>query len=570
MKNFTVARIFNEIADLLEIRGDNYFKVRAYRKGAERVATLPEKIEDVVTEGKLANLDGIGKGLAGKIEEIVSTGDCSFHEELVDELPPGLIEVLKVPGVGPKMAQLFFTELDVTSVDKLLQAARDRKIRKLPGMGAKKEFNIIDAIERQQNWKGRYLLSQGYRVAGEILYYLRNLPQVVKAEFAGSLRRSKETIGDLDLLVAAREREENIMDLFVNLPLVREVVNHGETKSSIITMSGIQVDLRVVSPEEYPAALVYFTGSRAHNVHLRQLAREAGWKLNEYGLFAEDSPLPVKGESDLYSHLGLEYIPPEIREDRGEIDAASRGALPRLLEIGDMKGDLHLHTTWSDGGNTIEEMAREAGEMGYEYMAICDHSRSLKIAGGLTVAQLREQMEAIDLLNSKGGLIPILKGVEVDILRDGKLDHDDKLLAEMDIVVASIHSGFRQTEEEITTRVLRAIENPNVDIIAHPTGRMLEKREPYAIDVEKIIKAARENDTALELNASPERLDLNDRYLMMARDAGVKVSINSDAHNCEQLHFRKYGIGTARRAWLECDDVINTYTLEKLLDFVAK
>lgn len=570
MKNFEVARIFNEIADLLEIKGDNFFKVRAYRKGAEKIATLPENIEDVVVEGRLGEIDGIGKGLAGKIEEIVEKGDCAYHQELVSELPPGLIEVLKVPGVGPKLARLFFDELGISSIDELLQAARARKLRKLPGMGSKKEFNIIEAIERRQNWEGRYLLPHGLHVAREILYYLHNLPQVIKAEYAGSLRRYKETIGDLDLLVAAEEEEKEIMDIFVHLPLVREILSHGESKSSIVTTSGLQVDLRVVALDEYPAALVYFTGSKEHNVRLRQLAKKRGWKLNEYGLYDGEKRIKIENEAELYSHLGLAYIPPELREDRGEIEAAAENKLPSLIEKNDIKGDLHLHTTWSDGGNTIEEMAEEARKMGYEYLAVCDHSKSLKIAGGLSEAQLKEQMEVIDELNRKYTDFRILKGAEVDILANGDLDHTDDLLESLDIVVASIHSGFRQSKETITGRVIGAIENKNVDIIAHPTGRLLEKRVSYEIDMERIIRAAAENGTALELNASPDRLDLNDRYLRMAKEEGVPIAINSDAHNTEQLHFRDFGVGIARRGWLEKEDVINTLPLKELMDFLVR
>lgn len=571
MKNLQVAWIFMEIADLVDLSGDEAFKAVAYRRAARAIEGLGEDVEKVREEGRLLQIPGVGKGLAGKIEEILASGTCRYLEELRAKVPPGLRQLVRVPGLGPRTAAAIYRELGIKDIPALEKAAKEQRLRGLPGMGAKKEQNILNGIRSlsESGAETRKLLGQVLPDALALRDALRRLPGVEEAELAGSIRRRKEVVGDVDLVASSREPAA-VTEFFAHLPGIREVLAHGDTKCSVVMESGLQFDLRAVAPEEFPTALQHFTGSKEHNVRMRGMAKDLGLKINEYGVFREEdgSRLPVRGEEDIFRAVGLSYIPPELREDAGEIEAAAEGRLPRLLELGDIRGDLHCHSKWSDGGNTIEKMAEAARSLGYRYLAITDHSQSLVIAGGLSAERLEEQRREIEALNEKFEDFTILRGIEVDILKDGSLDLPDEVLEGLDFVTASIHSGFRQDGETLTNRVLQAMKNPHVDSIGHPTGRLLGRRDPYPIDVDRIIEAAGRTGTALELNASPDRLDLDDRNLRKAKEAGVKIVINSDAHSVETLRDMPYGVGQARRGWLEAGDVLNTMDLDDLIKYL--
>lgn len=571
MKNLQVAWIFMEIADLVDLSGDEAFKAVAYRRAARAIEGLGEDVEKVREEGRLLQIPGVGKGLAGKIEEILASGTCRYLEELRAKVPPGLRQLVRVPGLGPRTAAAIYRELGIKDIPALEKAAKEQRLRGLPGMGAKKEQNILNGIRSlsESGAETRKLLGQVLPDALALRDALRRLPGVEEAELAGSIRRRKEVVGDVDLVASSREPAA-VTEFFAHLPGIREVLAHGDTKCSVVMESGLQFDLRAVAPEEFPPALQHFTGSKEHNVRMRGMAKDLGLKINEYGVFREEdgSRLPVRGEEDIFRAVGLSYIPPELREDAGEIEAAAEGRLPRLLELGDIRGDLHCHSKWSDGGNTIEKMAEAARSLGYRYLAITDHSQSLVIAGGLSAERLEEQRREIEALNEKFEDFTILRGIEVDILKDGSLDLPDEVLEGLDFVTASIHSGFRQDGETLTNRVLQAMKNPHVDSIGHPTGRLLGRRDPYPIDVDRIIEAAGRTGTALELNASPDRLDLDDRNLRKAKEAGVKIVINSDAHSVETLRDMPYGVGQARRGWLEAGDVLNTMDLDDLIKYL--
>ena len=577
VSNYQIAWCLDEIGDLLEIKGEDAFKVRAYRRAAQVLRGWVEDVALVAREGRLLELPGVGKALAQKIEEILQTGTCRALERLRQEVPPGLRRMLDIPGVGGRTVGIIWQGLGITTLEDLEEAARNHRLRHLKGLGAKKEDAIRHGIELLRTRLDRSSLGLAWPVATELLAYLRSLPPVQRAEMAGSTRRGKELVKDVDLVVATRHPEQ-VMDFFVHMPVVDEVVMRGETRSSVRTRFGLQVDLRAVSAREFPCAWQYLTGSKEHNVRLRGLAREHGLKLNEYGLFresGEEEALPVEEEADIYHHLGLQYIPPELREDRGEIEAAARGALPALVEQNDLRGDLHCHTEWSDGGNSLEEMARAAMARGYKYLGICDHSRSLTVANGLDVERLRRQGAAIAALNAKwekeGKDFRLLAGTEVDILADGRLDFPDEVLAELDLVVASVHTGFRQDGATMTARIEGALKNPHVDIIGHPTGRLLGGRPPYAVDIERVFEVARQTGTALEINASPDRLDLNDA---MAQEAairlGIPIVINTDAHSTGGLDDMHFGVQVARRAWLEKKYILNAREFPDLLSFLRR
>ncbi|MDI3280643.1 MAG: DNA polymerase/3'-5' exonuclease PolX [Bacillota bacterium] len=565
MKNYEVVWILEEIADLLELAGENPFKARAYRRAARSLEALDRPIGELVAEGSLREVPGVGEAIAGKIAELVTTGRLAYLERLRAQVPPGLKEMLAIPGVGPRLARLFYEELKIDSIAALEEAARAQRLRELRGVGAKVELNILQGIQRLRERPARVPLGVVLPIGEEIRAALAGLPGVRRAELAGSARRRRDTVGDLDFLVAAEDAAP-VMAFFTRLPVGDEVLAQGEKKASVLHRGGFQMDLRVVRPEEFAPAWLYFTGSKEHNIRLRGLAQEKGYKLNEYGLFAlpEEKPVPAESEADLYRALGLPFIEPELREDRGEIEAARAGALPVLIERRELRGDLHVHSRWSDGTAALKDLKAAAAARGYEYLAICDHSKSLGIARGLDVQRLRAQWEEIDALNARGG-VRLLKGVEVDILADGRLDLPDEVLAELDVVVASVHTGLKQEAEQLWRRVEGALRNPHVDILAHPSGRLLGQREASALDLERVIALAAETGTALEINSFPDRLDLTDLMARRAAEAGVALVINTDAHAVDQLDYIEYGVATARRGWIGARHVLNTLPLTELL-----
>lgn len=573
--NYQVAWLLEEIGDLLEIKGEDAFKVRAYRRAAQVLRGWAEEVARVAADGRLTEIPGVGKALAAKIEEILATGTCRALERLRQEVPAGLRQMLDIPGVGGRTVGTIWRALGITTLAELEEAARRHRLRTIRGLGAKKEEAILHGIELLRVRLERSPLGLAYPVARELVGYLASLPVVERVEIAGSVRRGRHLVKDVDL-VAASPEPARVMDFFVHMPVVDEVVMQGETRSRVRTRFGLAVDLRVVSREEFPCAWQYLTGSADHNVRLRGRARERGLKLNEYGLFAGDGQrLPVGEEADIYRQLDLQFIPPELREDRGEIEAAEAGSLPVLLEDGDLLGDLHCHTDWSDGGNSLEEMARAAMARGYRYLGICDHSRSLTVANGLDAERLARQGAEIEVLNRKwekeGKDFRLLRGIEVDILADGRLDLEDEVLAGLDIVIASVHSGFRQDRETMTARIERALRHPHVDVLGHPTGRLIGRRSEYNVDIRRIFEVAREEGKALEINASPDRLDLSDE---LAREAalewGIPLVINTDAHSAGGLEDMHFGVQVARRAWLGKEHVLNSADPDRLLSFLRR
>ena len=571
MGNQEVAKIFAAMADILAIQGENYHRIMAYRRAAENVAALGRPLEEVWRAGELETLPGIGETLAAKIDELMRTGRLEAYEKLKAQVPAGVVSMLAVPDVGPKRAALFWKELGITSVEALEQAARDGRLRGLPGMGAKSEEKVLAGIEALKRRSDRILLGVAWPLASAMLNVLREVPGVVQAAPAGSLRRMRETIGDLDLLVAT-EDPAPVMARFRELSQVAEVLLSGPTKTSVRTREGLQADLRVLEPVRWGTALQYFTGSQAHNIHLRALALERGLSLSEYALKREDgSEILCASEEEVYAALGLPLIPPELREDRGEIEAAQEGRLPDLIELEDLRGDLQFHTTWSDGRHSLLEMAQAAQARGLEYALVTDHSRSLGITGGLTVERLREQRAEVAEVNRRlGGKFRLLAGIEVEVRADGALDFPDEVLAEPDLVVAAVHSGLRQSREQFTARMLGAIHNPHVDVVAHPTGRLIGEREGADLDMEAVFRAAAETGTALEVNAHPSRLDLGDAHVRRAVELGVKLAINSDAHDASGFEVLPFGVATARRGWAQPADVINTRSVEQVLGWAAR
>lgn len=568
LTNRDIADIFDTVADMLQLKGEIIHRILAYRRAAESVRELPRDIRTVAAEGKLESIDNIGATLAEKIDEMLTTGQLSFLEKLRQDIPDGLVDVLRINGVGPKKAMLFFKELGIKSVPELETAARDGKLATLPSMGAKSEKKIIESIEALARRSNRVRLDLATVTAESILQELLALPQSLFGSVGGSVRRGKSTIGDLDLVIASREAAP-IMDTFVKLPGVITIHGHGPTKSSVELSNGLQCDLRVIPPENYGVALVYFTGSQAHNIKLRALAQEQGWTLNEWAFTATDGSgkqLLYEREEDVYKQLGLSYIPPELREDRGEIEIAREGKLPHLIEIGDIHSDLHMHTTWSDGKLSVMEMAQVAKARGFKHIVITDHSQSLGVANGLTPERLRAQREEIDQANAAlGPDFRVLQGTEMEIRADGNLDYPDEVLAELDVVVASLHVGLRQERAQVTQRLLNAIRNPHVDIIGHPRGRLIPDREPADLDMDAVFAAAKETDTVLEINANPHRLDLDDVHAQRAVELGIKLAIDCDAHSAGDFDLLRYGVATARRGWVRADNVINTWSTEQFL-----
>ena len=560
MTNKEIAQRFVELADLLEFKDENAFKVRSYRRVARVLEDLSEDVAELAEKGTLEDLPGVGEATAKKIAEYIETGRIRRLEEAREGVPEGIAEVLSIQGVGPKKAAMMFKELGIGSVDELEEAAREHRLRDLPGMGEKTEQNILRGIRIARGGRERMRLDVALDAAGMVIDHLEGKQGLVaRITPAGSLRRRRETIGDVDLL-AVGDDPAAIIDEFTSGPYVADVLLAGETKASVIVEDDPhpQVDLRVVDADEFGSALQYFTGSQAHNIKLRGLAKKQGMKISEYGLFKGDARIASAEEEDIYRALDMALIPPELREDQGEIEAALDGSLPDLVEPDDIRGDFHVHTDWSDGRNTIEEIAEAARERGLRFVAITDHSRTLTVANGLTVERVREQIEQIERVNRSLSGLRVLTGSEVDIQSDGSLDMPDDLLAELDVVIAAIHSGFKQPRRQITGRLVAAAEHPHVDIIAHPSGRLIGRRDPYDLDVPELIRACARTGTALEINANPERLDLTDGYCRMAKAQGVRLAIGSDAHGVEALRLIDLGVAVARRGWLEKDDVLNT------------
>ncbi len=577
MENLDIAKVFYEIADLLEIKGENPFRIRSYRNAALVIEGLPVNIKSIVerNEEELEEIPGIGESLHEKIVEILKTGKCGFHQELLKELSPSLLELLKVSGVGPKKVKFFYDELGIKTIEELEKAATTGKLRGLPGMGEKSEEKIVKGIKSLKASAGRFGLATGLSYGNQIVDYLKNTPGVYDVVPAGSLRRWKETIGDLDILVTAKKAGP-VMDRFVSFPEVASVVAKGDTKTTVMLKNGMQTDVRVLEKKAFGAALQYFTGSKAHNVALRDRAKRMGLKISEYGVFKEKGEEWIAGEQeeDVYKAVGLAWIPPELRENRGEIEAAESGKLPKLIDVEDIKGDLHVHTKESDGGHTIQELVDYALTKGYEYIAITDHSKAVGIAHGLNEERLLKQIEEIDQFNLKlktqNSKCRVLKGTEVDIKGDGTLDHSEKALKKLDLVVAAVHSKFSMTEEDMTKRIIDAIETGLVNIIAHPTGRLLTGRDPYPVDMEKLLAAAKKYNVAMEVNAYPDRLDLNDVHCKMAKDIGVMLAISTDTHMKLHMDNIRFGVNTARRGWVEKKDVLNTRPLNELLKMIKR
>lgn len=563
MDNATVVRLFSEIAALLELKGANPFKIRAYRGAAEVIAASAVRVADLDAKA-LQELPGIGKDLAAKIREIVETGRSSYHAELLSEFPPTILELLTLQGVGPKTVAMLYQTLEIASLDDLEAAAREGRLRELRGMGPRKEALILKAIQERRTRSGRHLMPKALEVAEVMTRHLTQQVPDTTIDVVGSVRRGAETSGDIDLL--APGADPSIMEAFTSHPLVERVLAHGETKASVLVQGGYQIDLRLVPPESRGAAQQYFTGSKAHNIALRDRALQRGFKLNEYGLFRLKDDRRVAGETEagIYRALGLSCVPPELRENRGEIAAAEADALPHLIERSDLVGDLHAHTVATDGRDDIEAMAKAAKAAGLRYLAITDHSKALAMANGLDERRALEHATAIRAASRRIPGITLLAGIECDIAADGTLDLSDDCLAQLDIVIASIHSGFNLDEAAMTDRVLAAIESPHVDILGHPTGRLLLRREPYRMDVERLFDAAAHHGVALEINSQIHRLDLNDAHGQLAHERGVKLVIGSDAHSVAAFETLRWGVMVARRAWLQKADVLNTLPLRQL------
>jgi DNA polymerase (family 10) len=570
LTNREIADIFDAVADMLQLKGEIIHRVMAYRRAAESIRQYPRDLRAVAAEDKLTDIEGIGETLAEKIREMLDTGHLEFYDKLREEIPQGLVEILRINGVGPKRAMQFYKELGIATVAELEAAARADKLSQLSGMGAKSQQKIIEGIESLARRSTRVRLDIALTAAERILNALLELPQALYGHIGGSIRRGRATIGDIDLLIASREAMP-IMEAFVARPDVTRVLGSGPTKSSVELLNGQQCDLRVLPPERYGTALNYFTGSQAHNIRLRDLAKDRGYTLNEWAFtsLTDGSEITCETEEQVYQQLGLPYIPPELREDRGEIEAGYAGKLPHLIDIGDIRSDLHMHTEWSDGKLTVRQMAEAARAHGLSYIVISDHSQSLGVANGLSVERLRAQREEIRRVDAEmGPNFRVFQGVEMEIRTDGTLDYPDEVLADLDVVIASLHSGLRQPREQVTARLLNAIRNPHVDMIGHPRGQLIPNREPADLDMDAVFAAAKETGTVLEINANPQRLDLDDAHAQRAVQLGVLLSIDTDAHSAGEFDVLRYGIMTARRGWVEAQNVINTWPIERFVNWM--
>ncbi len=571
MKNFEVAKVLREIGVFLDM-DDVPFKPRAYEKAAKSIEALEDDVEVIYGRGgveALTEIPGIGESIAKKIEELITTGKLHYYEELKKKVPVDLESLYGIQGLGPKKIKLLWQKLGVRNIDDLEKAVVEGKLRGVEGFQEKTAQNILKGIAFARQSKGRYILGLALPIIRDIENRLRSLPGVKSVAVAGSVRRMKETIGDADFLVTSEEPTA-VMDYFVSMPEVVDVIGKGETKSSVRLKTGMEADIRVLPADSYGAGLQYFTGSKDHNVAIRRIAQKNGWKLSEYGLFRGSKKIAGRTEEEVYEKLGLQWIPPELRENGGEVEAAMKHRLPKLVELKDLKGDLQVHSNWTDGSNSIKEMAEEAKRVGLEYVVISDHSKSLGMAGGLDEKMLLRQGKEIDRLNEKLDGVKILKGVELNILKDGAVDVSDKVLRGMDLVGAAVHSHFNLTREEMTRRVLKAIENPNVDILYHPTAREIQKREPVQLDLEKVMEAAKDNGTILDIDSYPDRLDLRDEYIRKAIDIGARLGVSSDSHTKIGFHFLELGVAQARRGWATAGDIVNTRGAEELLEMRKK
>jgi len=571
MTNLEISWVFEEIADLMEIKGENPYKIRAYREGARAVRALAPEVKELYACGRLKEVRGIGPALAAKIGELLTTGRCQTLDQLREEVPAALRQALLIPGLGVKTVARLYRELGVRDLEELARAAENRRVRQLKGLSSKTELTILRGVDMLQRQGDRFPLGIARPVAQELQRSLMAFPGVAAVAFAGSLRRYRETVGDIDLVISAPGDYRPIAEVFRHHPLVKETLEDNGPRVKVRTVIGLEAEISVVEPERFPLIVLYATGSKSHLAQLRELAAQRGLALAEEGVIclADRERLPVTTEEEVYHLLGLSYIPPELREGKGEIARAARGALPRLVELGDIKGDLHLHTRWSDGGDSLEEMVLAARDLGYRYIAITDHSRSLGIAGGLSIERLLEQHREIEALNRRYDDLTILKGAEVDILKDGALDYPAEILEQFDLVIASVHSGFKMSRAEMTARVVRALENPWVHILAHPTGRILGRREGYDIDLDEVFRVAAARGKILEINAAPDRLDLNDEAVYQAKALGIPIAIDTDAHDKRRLQEMEYGVATARRGWLEAGDVLNTLPADQLFARLA-
>jgi DNA polymerase (family X) len=570
VKNFEVARIFYEIASLLEVRDESRFRIRAWQRAAQTLETLSEDVTAVAARGALRSLPGIGKEIAARIEEYLATGRLELLDRLRENLPPDFLSLLEVRGLGPRTARALWELLGIDTVERLEEACRSGRVIGVAGIQKKTCENLLKAIAQHKAGRSRALLTTARAIANQLASALRAHGGVDRLAIAGSLRRMRETVKDIDILVTSTE-PSRVIETLVSLPSVAEITARGETKVSVRHQDGLAIDLRVVAPEAFGAALQYFTGSKAHNVRLREMAVRRGLKISEYGVFDEATGARVAGESehDVYAAVGLPWIPPELREDGGEIDAAREGRLPELVEVRDLKGDLHDHTEWSDGHHSLERLVEAAEARGYEYVIVSDHSRSLTIAQGLSIERLRQQRAEIRAVQARHR-IRILAGTECDILEDGALDFPDDVLAELDVVVASVHSRFKQDRATMTARIVRALANPHMDILGHPTGRRIGSRDPYDVDLDAVFAAARAHGKAVEINASPERLDLSDAHARRAAEAGVLLSISTDTHYLSELDNVDLGVAVARRAWVTRDRILNTRPLDALLSWTRR
>lgn len=571
MRNLEIANLFNEIADFLEVKDENPFRIRAYRRVAQALEGLSEDIAAISERGSLLDVPGIGKDLAGKIQEYLANGKVEYLEGLRREIPAGVIDLMGIHGVGPKTAKLLYDQVGVDSVEKLEALARAHKLAGLPGIKAKTEENILKGIAVWRSGRERTPLGTALVLAEAILAELRKLKAVDQMEPAGSLRRMKETVKDIDILVTSK-KPTRVMEVFVGLPNVAEVLAHGETKSSVRLRENIQVDMRVVEPDCFGSALQYFTGSKQHNIRIRELAQRKGLKVSEYGVFNEKTNRRVAGktEAEVYKAVGLPFIPPELREDGGEIEAALGGRLPALVSVEDIRGDLQMHTTWSDGAHSLAELAEGVRAKGYQYMAVTDHSKSATVAGGMKDEQVLQMVAEVRALSKKLKGLRILAGCEVDIKGDGSLDFPDEILHQLDLVLVSVHSRFKMSREEMTARIVRAVRHPLVHMLGHPTGRLIGERGAYELDMEAVLTAARAAGTAVEINASPSRLDLNDLHARRAKDLGIPIAINTDAHTIGQLDSMRFGVSVARRGWLTPGEVLNTWPEKQLLSWLEQ
>jgi DNA polymerase (family 10) len=565
MKNQFVADILYLVANLLDLKGEIFFKTRAYRIAAQTIEALDEDIEKLVNQGRLESIPGVGEALAKKITELVQTGKLEYLERLKKEVPTGLIDLLGIPGLGPKKVVALYKNLGITNTQELREAANKGELRALEGFGEITERNILRGIQLREKTSGRVLLNVAYEDGTRYLTYLKRCKQIEKINIAGSLRRMKETIGDLDILISSKN-PEIVMEYFIHYPEVAQVLAKGTTKSSVLLNDNLQVDLRVVEEKSYGAALQYFTGSKDHNVTLRGLAIRKGYKLNEYGLFDKNTEKYIAGktEEEIYKKVGFPYIEPELRENRGEFEAAKKKKLPNLVGYDEINGDFHVHSSWSDGSDSIETIASVAQQRRYSFIGITDHSQSLKIANGLTEDRIQKKLQEMKTLNKKFPNLRILCGTECDIKTDGTLDYSNKILKQFDFVYIGIHTAFKMDKETMTKRIIKGMDNEQVDFVAHPTGRLIGKREPYEVDLEQIIDTAKETDTRLEINSFPDRLDLDDTHVKLAKEHGVQFVLGTDSHSINHLDFMRFGIATARRGWLEKKDILNTYSLKDI------